>query len=486
MQDQEIQERQKPTKRKASKNQDYYKYDKIYVLDTNIILNNASNIELLSEQGKNLIVLPEVVLDELDSKKTGWDEINFQARSFGRILQDAKIVENTKINHIHVTKIFVNSGVNADIHILAKESYLADSQKFSGSILNDRKIIEIAKDAEIMYDSMYNADVIFISLDIMARTRAVSMQIQTETLKITDDLLGAETKTFFNTVHIDNYENTHQIPQQDKDVSGLHIIDDITGLNVIYYIDSSGNYVKIDEKNEDRIPAVPKNARQKILTKAILDEGNDIVVINGAAGTGKNYITLGAAIKLMELHKDKYTGIIYLRKTVISGDKEDELGFLPGTKEEKIAGYMQPMEDSIRNLIINKYHDKKLTPLELDENIKVFKEKYNIQYSYVGHLRGSTFPKGSIILLDESQNWSHLSARTILSRVGESSKLIIMGSNNQIDTPFLGKSNNALTFMMSQCGKDNSSGVKIKGVNLINVIRSKIAEYADIAFERTK
>ena len=219
------------------------------------------------------------------------------------------------------------------------------------------------------------------------------------------------------------------------------------------------------------------------MSELILDESNDIIVVSGPAGTGKNYVSLGAIVKLMDLHKDNYNKIIYIRKTIISGNKDDELGFLPGDLKDKMNGYIQPMENSIETLMINKAK-KKLTKDELTELVAEFKKRYEIEYVYGGHLRGQTFPKGSIVILDESQNWDRSTMKTILSRSGEDNKFIIMGSNNQIDTPYLGKANNALTFMMSQCGKENSSHVRIQGINLTNVVRSRISEWADIAFEK--
>lgn len=199
--------------------------------------------------------------------------------------------------------------------------------------------------------------------------------------------------------------------------------------------------------------------------------------------TGKNYVSLGSITRLMDLNKDKYEKIIYIRKTIISGNKDDELGFLPGDLSEKMNGYIQPMENSIETLIKNKAK-KKVEKDDLEELVDDFKKKYDVEYVYGGHLRGQTFPKGSIIILDESQNWDRSTMKTILSRVGENCKVLVMGSNNQIDAAYLGKSNNALTFMMNQCGKENTSNVRIQGINLTNVVRSKVAEWADIAFER--
>ena len=91
---------------------------------------------------------------------------------------------------------------------------------------------------------------------------------------------------------------------------------------------------------------------------------------------------------------------------------------------------------------------------------------------------------GSIVILDESQNWGRSTMKTILSRNDEDNKFIIVGSHNQIDTPYLGKATNALTFMMSQCGKENSSHVRIQGINLTNVVRRRFSEWADVVFEK--
>lgn len=450
-------------------------YDKVYVLDTNIILNDVNNMEMLSQGSNNLIVLPETVLDELDDKKSGFDEINFQARNFARQTTDEEIMDIEHLDHITVVETKIN---NTTIHTISKEVYKADSDKVSASIRNDRKILEITK--EIKEYDLYK-DLIFLSLDGMARKRGVSLGIVSETLTISDDLHDAHERAFDETFEVENFNgDVSLIPETEPHISHIEVTDTTCGKRYYYYnINSQWEF--IDDKNIDKLSAVPRNKGQKALSKIILDDYNDIIVATGPAGTGKNYVTLGAIARLMDLNKDKYTNILYLRKTVISGNKDDELGFLPGSLEEKMGGYTAPMEDSILSIVTNKYK-KKMDKEEIDAKCDDFRDKYQINYGYMGHLRGSTFPKGTIVVLDEFQNWDYASAKTILSRVGENNKVIIMGSNNQIDTSFLSKHNNALTFMMSQCGVKNDSNVNIKGVNLTNVMRSKVAEWTDITF----
>ena len=154
------------------------KFEKYYVLDTNILLEDATNIYKLSQEGKNLIVLPETVLDELDSKKSGFDEINFQAREFARILENSEILNSIKKESYKIIRLKIQNDKNTIIDIISKEEYQVNIKNISPNIINDRKILEIATFA----NTYYSNQVEFLSLDIMARTRAVSLDIKTDAL----------------------------------------------------------------------------------------------------------------------------------------------------------------------------------------------------------------------------------------------------------------------------------------------------------------
>ena len=365
------------------------KYDKIFSLDTNIILDNAMNIATLSDKSKNLIVLPETVLDEIDSKKSGFNEINFQARSFARLLYDAKIEKKEVIDDITIIKTTVT---NITIFIISKNIYKADSDNVSGSIKNDRKILEITKDLQ----SIKGFETIrFISLDVMARTRAISLGIDTESFNMGIEELDIE-KDFHMEIPMEEYLNKrdYEIPDY---ISSI-VLTEETGNKEFYFRDRSDKLIEIDDKNSHRLSVPPLNVRQKVFTELILNE-TDIVVCSGPAGTGKTILGLSAAMRLMDLHKDKYTNIAYLRRTVISGTSEDELGFLPGDLSEKMAGYNQPMIDSVKK--VAQLKKKNQTKEELEERIEKLMEHYNINFIYGGHLRGSTLDEGTILICDE-------------------------------------------------------------------------------------
>ena len=153
-------------------------FDKYYILDTNILLEDAGNIYKLSQESKNLIILPETVLDEIDSKKSGFDEINFQAREFARILENSTVIKNEKIEDYKIITVQINDKHETQIDIISKENYDVNIKNVPINIINDRKILEIAKFA----NTYYAKEIEFLSLDIMARTRAISLDIKTDAL----------------------------------------------------------------------------------------------------------------------------------------------------------------------------------------------------------------------------------------------------------------------------------------------------------------
>ena len=150
-------------------------FDKFYVIDTNIILEDFTNISKISQDSMNLIIIPETVLDELDSKKSGFEEINFQARNFARMLENAKINKSLDINNHKIVRVEINS---IKIDIISKTTYEVNSKNTSLNIYNDRKILEIATFANDNYDK----NIEFLSNDIMARVRATSLNLEASAL----------------------------------------------------------------------------------------------------------------------------------------------------------------------------------------------------------------------------------------------------------------------------------------------------------------
>lgn len=459
------------------------KFDKVYVLDTNILLTNAEYIFQISQGGSNLIVIPEIVLDELDAKKSGFDEINFQARKFARILsEDSKVIKTENgFGHSTVT-ILLKSGET--VEIVGKETYNATTRDNAPNILNDRKILEVAEFVKSKYASL-GLEVSLLSNDIMMRTRAISKQMDV-------DFISEKRQT----TKIDfygEYEDTED-PKENMplDLIGeipssqwaFKVTNTLTG-KPFYGIRDNNMWTSIDETTLSRQMARPKNTEQKVLSSLILNPHIDIVVVNGNAGTGKNYIATSSAMRLMDTRKDIYSSIVYIRKTVISDDKQGEVGFLPGSLDEKMAGYLTPLYNTLENFVKSQHKDKKtkLTKEDIDMEVQELIANYDIQTKYLGHLRGSTI-SNSIVILDEVQNMTKLDLQTTLSRMGQDVKVIVMGSQKQIDNPYLNQYNNALTYLNGLVGdpRNEDKNVKLAGCELKKAVRSDIAEWTDEVF----
>jgi len=358
------------------------------------------------------------------------------------LLNSSEIVGVKEENGLKITEIFINNGKRVTIQVISKDKYTIDSEDVPSNIINDRKIIEIANNIKTIFDE---DKVEFMTLDIMAKFRAVSLGITVGEFSVSND---KEVQLFWKLEMTDgakeSYDKfeleTYDVPNS---VQGLEVID---SKGSHFYYKSGNSFLKIDENELKRQNIKPRNVGQKILSSQVLDESIDVVISDSPAGSGKTLIALSNAMRLLDTHKDKYDKIVYIRKTVISDT--EELGFMPGTLEEKMSGYLAPLYSNVEFIVEQKFK-KKLTKEEFSDKVDELFNRYQIQSMYEGHLRGGNI-RNAILICDEFQNNSVSSAKTILTRVGENCKVIVLGSNRQIDSKYLNKHNNALTYLKNR------------------------------------
>ncbi|MEN8718081.1 MAG: PhoH family protein, partial [Sulfurovum sp.] len=323
-------------------------FEKYYVLDTNIMLEDASNIFKLAQDSKNLIILPETVLDEIDSKKSGFDEINFQAREFARILESADIVESKKQDDYKIIRLKINEKADATIDIISKEYYDVNIKNVSINIINDRKILEIASFA----NRYYNTQIEFLSLDIMARTRAISLDIKTDALVGNKEDFNYE---FIKEIII-NFEDTEfldnaLISDFDEDYKpyNYNYCFKVKGSDQVILATIQNNRVILLDEGEIRNQIItPLNKEQLFFSNAILSHFFNVLIIEAKAGSGKTLLALSGALKLVR--QKHFQRIIYIRNSIESLDKGEDVGYLPGL-EEKFAIYNHPLMDSLDYII---------------------------------------------------------------------------------------------------------------------------------------
>lgn len=362
--------------------------EKTYVIDTNIILDDPYIVKRL----KGNIIIPTTVLQELDSKKFGGTEKNRNAREFARIADKKEI----KLN-------------------------FPNSDGFSGS--NDYKIIGMAKQQK-----QAGEDVVLVTNDIYMSILAESMDIPT---------MKGEKKQYLN----------------DEFYSGIAKCNNATA-EVLdeykpkfpnkYYITKSG-ILKHTKKGLNRLGRdrqiwgiKHKNAEQRCAIDALLDDDVHLVTLSGKAGTGKTLLAIAAGLE-KAICENKYHKVLVSRPVIPMGQ---DIGYLPGDINDKLGPWMQPIFDNIDflfNLKGNKENDSWMQ-LEREGLLKLEPLTY---------IRGRSIPN-QFMIIDEAQNLTKHEVKTILSRAGEGTKIILTGDPNQIDNPRLDSTNNGLSYAIER------------------------------------
>jgi PhoH-like ATPase len=456
---------------------------KYLVLDTNILLLDANNlVSIANEHPNTIIVLPETVLDEVDAKKSGHSELAYQARSVGRLLNSAAFIETVTKDQLTVNRLRLN---NIEIHIVST-TYPA-METTAPNIVNDRKILHVAK----AYHNLYK-NVCFMSNDVMCRIRAQSLGLATTDYKVVSDIelefvkeLTVDSKLFSN---LHTLDITTVDPNYRPEHYNYIFIDAFTEQRKLATI-TNGVVQVIGKATEKEIRAQdfpPINSGQLFLSKAILDPQIDIVVCDSKAGTGKTLTTLSNAIKLVRDTKTPYESIVYIRSSVDDLEKAETIGYLSGNSE-KVEVYIRPLEDALEAIVRNRLKSSKRKGVDLEtavaDGIQKLKTQCSIQGIITLGLRGRTL-RNSVIIVDEVANLSKASLQKVLTRVGEHCKVILVGSNKQIDNLYLTKYTNGLSVILDAC-RQSHPNVRLHAVTLPKVVRGNIAEFAEDLFTQS-
>lgn len=223
----------------------------------------------------------------------------------------------------------------------------------------------------------------------------------------------------------------------------------------------SGNKIKV-VKNQQLWKVSPRNKEQKFAADLIMDKGIDLVTLVGPAGCGKSLIALAAALELVLTRNDFDKLIVYRPIQAMGAD----IGYVPGSIEEKLAPWFEAIMDSFEVLFGGSRKDWK-------KDLEMFKKKGKIELGALTYIRGRSLPN-SIILCDEFQNLTKEEAKTILTRVGEGTKIILTGDIDQIDKEDLDAGNNGLTYVIEKFKDIGLAG----HITLVKGERSKLATVA--------
>ena len=202
-----------------------------------------------------------------------------------------------------------------------------------------------------------------------------------------------------------------------------------------------------NEINDGFVGVSAKNREQLYALNALLDDNIPLVTITGIAGSGKTFITLMTAIA--DLNSKKFDRIVITRNIQPVGK---DIGFLPGAMNDKMMPWMSPIIDNFRQA----FKDKDLS------YFKMMREKGMIEIAPLSYMRGRTF-NNTFLIMDEAQNASIHEIKTVITRIGEGSKIVLLGDIDQIDTPYIDSLSNGLTIVSEKFKNEKvAAHVKLK------------------------
>lgn len=417
---------------------------KIYVLDTNVLLQDPHAIYSFKD---NEIVIPAVVLEEVDSKKRYMDEIGRNARYISRLLDQYR--QKGKL-HLGVE---LETGGTLRVELNHK-SFMKLQETFVEKT-NDNRIIAVALNLYEELQAQGNpTPVILVSKDALVRVKAEVFGLQAEDFLSDQVVQYSKSYSGFLQVEVPKEIIDSFYAKQVLEVKQLTlpanqtlyphqfiVLKDQYGgsSSAIAKLSAAGNKIfPLQQQSEEHVWGLrARNAQQKMALELLLNDDIALVTMTGKAGTGKTLLSLAAGLMKIE-DEQQYQKMLVARPVVPMGK---DIGYLPGEKEEKLRPWMQPIFDNLEYLFSTK------KPGDLDKILAGMKK--TIEVEALTYIRGRSIPE-QFIIIDEAQNLTKHEVKTIITRVGEGSKIILMGDPEQIDHPYLDESNNGLTYVVEQ------------------------------------
>ncbi len=408
---------------------------KVFVLDTSVILYDGQSLRNFQEHD---VAVPITVLEELDQFKKGNSVMNLQARQFIRQL------DTLSGGNLLREWIPLNGATSGRVRVLPDDGQLPEAARVFGSDSNDHRILGAALR---LREAEPGRRVILVSKDINLRLKARALNLLAEdyeTIKIRD---------------VEKLRRGHAVVEgaEESAIDALHagapVAPDAFGIESPsanhYFVLRSARKSALACYNAEsglleRLHKVcaygvsPRNAEQTFALHAILNPAVQLVTLSGAAGTGKTLLALAGALEQRRAYRQ-----IYLGRPIVPLSNKD-LGYLPGDIHSKINPYMQPLWDNL-SFIKGQFETSEKEFKKIDEMV----EQEKLHIVPLAYIRGRSFSK-VIFIVDEAQNLTPHEVKTIITRAGEGTKIVLTGDIFQIDTPYLDAQSNGLSYLIDR------------------------------------
>jgi len=432
---------------------------KNYILDTNVLLHDPHSLLSFEE---NNVLIPIEVIEEIDRFKRESTELGQNARAVSRMLDGyrgegslsagVKLPTGGKLRIPVQKKSLTNgnghgkNGTSVDNKILALAKEIQKAHPKSSTILVSKDInLRIKADALGLEAEDYETDRVFIKDLYTGMIELSASPERMANFRANGELEINGGKQYFPNEYCTLTDETN--PKR----TALTKVD-ATGTKLVPIIDCREGIWGIK----------PRNREQHFAFDALLDDRVKLVTLMGKAGTGKTLMAMAAGLKRTVLDRE-FRRLVVARPTISMGK---ELGFLPGSLEEKLAPWMQPIHDALEMLSdLNMGHDhRRSTDLMRSGSIVV---------EALSYIRGRSIAN-QFMIIDEAQNLTPLEAKTIITRVGHSTKIVFTGDPYQIDNPYVDSSSNGFNYVVSRF-RDQAVAAHIE---LQKGERSELAELA--------
>ncbi|MCR5467455.1 MAG: PhoH family protein [Lachnospiraceae bacterium] len=422
---------------------------KTYVIDTNVLIQAPTAIECFED---NHVVIPLVVVEELDSLKKGEGEIGANARKAVRILEKYRTLGDLLLG------VAMDNGGTLRIEKNFKDVELPEDLPESKS---DNRILKVCKGLK---EKNPNEEVILVTKDLVLRLKGhivgiKAQDFQREQISEDDANYTGRCEVFIPDDELTGFmkngtdiQNVYQVDEAgnriDTDLVENEFVilkSDISLKKTVLGRVSGNRIVPLEYQNYKPYGVTPRNVGQYFMQEALMADAGKapLVIVQGMAGTAKTFYSLVVGLeKTYNCPTREYRRILICRP---NAQFDDDIGFLPGDEQEKIAPLMRPIIDNLEQILDSDEEERYKNEDELSGKISEIFDREIIQMEALNFIRGRSIVK-TYLIIDEAQNMTPNQVKGIITRAGKDTKIILLGDPNQIDKPFLDEKTNGLSY----------------------------------------
>ena len=448
---------------------------KTFVLDTNVLLHSAASMECFKD---NDVVIPMAVIEELDKFKKNSDELGRNARRVIRHLDALR--EKCPACAGDPDKGLPLSAISPDASgrlFILSAGMIDDGSAGEADMVFDNDLLLDSPDNRILRLACFlrnsGRQVVFISKDINLRLKADAlglkvMDFERQKVKNFDRYTGFRDLEASPEVIAAAYEK-RELPASAAEGLLTNEFVRFTSTaderkRVLLRKRNNGILTVPPHRVEKVWNLVPRNKEQRMALDLLLDPEVKLVTLMGGAGTGKTLLALAAALQ-QTLVEPVYERVLVSRPIIPLGN---DIGFLPGSKESKLASWMQPIFDNLDFLLGGEEERKPKSSSRY--SVEGLMNSHKLDLEALTYIRGRSIPR-QFIIIDEAQNLTPHEVKTIISRCGSDSKMVLTGDPAQIDNPYLDASGNGLSYTVD----------RLKGAGVFGHVTLRKSERSDLA-----